>query len=527
METNGQTTAASEEVFLSPRVVDREAFDDFSGVLRAIVDDAQLVGQTIEAKSSLAKRALAEFARSEPTMNASIDAAAKALTAMDERIERIESLLVRVEEAGNRIDEKSTLALKRIDEREAKLETSVMDLIAKTETRLNTSAVEMTTRVEDVLRSTERALDQARADASAMQADALGQLTSLSDRLAGEIADTAAEGRGQLRETLTKLEQEVEPTRKRIEATTDELEERLDRLRKQTLALMGPGVRQLESLCQRGGNLLGRDPEFIEREPTKPAEPGSLADIVERGEDLGKRAETAGHQLESIKAQADTARTSLSESIINSSEWLDKLLEYQASLDEATSQSVERCREAEAALKQREDELKASLLEPAQTIEREMERIDELLQHVRASRIEAETLIERHAQMSIKARQDLGRLEEIIARTACASADSQASAGSDSTRSASHDRGDSASLTDAVAAIKNELTGELGKMTRAIEAMVRSNMEGQGTSTDTPSKPTLKVTPPKAKPQPMAKKMSSPAKNSSAQKSGTPAEHAN
>ncbi len=513
METNGQPTAASEEVFLSPRVVDREAFDDFSGVLRAIVDDAQSVGQTIEAKSSLAKRALTEFARSEPTMNASIDAAAKALKAMDERVERIESLLVRIEEAGNRADEKSVLALKCIEEREAMLESSVMDLIAKTETRLNTTAIETTTRVEDVLRSTEKALDQARVDASAMHADALGQLTNLSDRLAGEIADTAAEGRGQLRETLTRLEQEVEPTRKRIETTTEELEERLDRLRKQTLALMGPGVRQLESLCQRGGNLLGRDPEFIESEPTNPAAPGSLADIVERGEDLGERAETAGHQLESIKAQADTARTSLGESIISSSEWLDKLLEYQASLDKATAQSVERCREAEAALKQREDELKASLLEPGRTIEREMERIDDLLRHVRASRIEAETLIARYEQTSVEAKQDLARLERIMAGTARVPVLRDSTSGTQSGQQGANTP--DTALTDAVAAIKGELTVELGKMTRVIESMVRSNVLGEGAGAATPAEPTHAPKATKRKAQPVATKAASSAKKTS------------
>ena len=243
-------------------------------------------------------------------------------------------------------------------------------------------------------------------------------------------------------------------------------------LRKQTLALMGPGVRQLESLCQRGGNLLGRDPEFIEREPTRPAESGSLADIVERGEDLGKRVETARHLLESTRNQADAARASLSESINSSSEWLDKLLEHRSSMEEATAQSVERCREAEAALTQREDELKVSLLEPAQKIECEMERIDELLRHVRASRIEAETLIERYGQTSNKVKQDLERLEGAIARISQVSVDSQSHAGADSTQSA---RSASAELTDAVAAIKNELAGELGKMTRAIESMVRSN----------------------------------------------------
>lgn len=47
METNEKAATASEEVFLSPRVVDREAFDDFSGVLRAIVDDTQTVGKSV------------------------------------------------------------------------------------------------------------------------------------------------------------------------------------------------------------------------------------------------------------------------------------------------------------------------------------------------------------------------------------------------------------------------------------------------------------------------------------------------
>jgi chromosome segregation ATPase len=482
MATNGQhgQATASEDVFLSPRVVDREAFDNFSDVLRAIVDDAQVVGQTIEAKSSLAKRALAEFARSEPTMNASIDTAARVLKSMDERIDRIETLLGRAEEMSGRLDEKSTRATQHLDEREASLRAVVSDLIAQAEARLNTSAIETTTRVEDVLRSTERALDQAREDAGAMHAETLRQLTDLSDRLAGEIADTAAEGRGQLRETMDKLEAEIEPARSRIEATTADLEERLDRLRKQTLALMGPGVRQLESLCQRGSNLLGRDPEFIESEPTEAAEAGSLADIVSRGEALGERAETASQRLESIRTQAESSRKELAESIISSSEWLDKLLEYQASLDGATAESVERCREAETALKQREEELRESLLEPAQTIEREIQRIDELMQNVRASRVEAETLFARHQQVAQEAKEDLERLEEMIARAGRASTEMTppTELGADSSPNAT------AALTDAVEAIKGELSGELGKMTRAIEMMMRSSGAASGAAVE-------------------------------------------
>ncbi len=71
----------SSEVFLSPRVVDREAFDDFAGVLRAIVDDAHALGGSIESGAVSAKKTLDALERSESALRPKIDMAARVLRA--------------------------------------------------------------------------------------------------------------------------------------------------------------------------------------------------------------------------------------------------------------------------------------------------------------------------------------------------------------------------------------------------------------------------------------------------------------
>ena len=192
MTAESQSQPPSSEVFLSPRVVDREAFDDFAGVLRAIVDDAHALGGSIESGAVSAKKTLDALERSESALRPKIDMAARVLASMDERIERLESLLTRAERGAQSLEQAESRVAEMIDTRVRALESRIEDVVAGAEVRLNTSAVETTTRVEEALRATERSLEQAQTDTNAMHTDARNQLRDLADRLLEELTDATA-----------------------------------------------------------------------------------------------------------------------------------------------------------------------------------------------------------------------------------------------------------------------------------------------------------------------------------------------
>ena len=84
---------AIREVFLSPRVVDREAFNDYSSLLRRLIEDASGHAQalrTAAGDAALAREALREFTgKSQPRL----DAAARALELFEKRAAEVESLI--------------------------------------------------------------------------------------------------------------------------------------------------------------------------------------------------------------------------------------------------------------------------------------------------------------------------------------------------------------------------------------------------------------------------------------------------
>ncbi|MCH9058538.1 MAG: hypothetical protein IIB55_07915 [Planctomycetes bacterium] len=110
--------------------MDREAFDDFAGVLRAIVDDAHALGGSIESGAVSAKKTLDALERSESALRPKIDMAARVLASMDERIARLESLLTRAERGAQSLEQAESRVADMIDTRVRALESRIEDVVA-------------------------------------------------------------------------------------------------------------------------------------------------------------------------------------------------------------------------------------------------------------------------------------------------------------------------------------------------------------------------------------------------------------
>jgi DNA repair ATPase RecN len=107
--STGLFSTATEQVFLSPRVVDKNAFDEFSAALRNLMDSAVRAGQTLE--TSMAKAE--DIARRLPETAPQLDARIESLAA------RLSSIETRLEQATGRLDHFAGPGIMALGERSA------------------------------------------------------------------------------------------------------------------------------------------------------------------------------------------------------------------------------------------------------------------------------------------------------------------------------------------------------------------------------------------------------------------------
>ncbi|MGD9690835.1 MAG: hypothetical protein AB7K52_15165 [Phycisphaerales bacterium] len=88
------------EVFLSPRVVDREAFNDLAGTLRALIDQAAGETAALKLAHEQAGAAVMSLRDVAGKHTARFEAAARATAGLDERAARVEQLLGAVQQAA-------------------------------------------------------------------------------------------------------------------------------------------------------------------------------------------------------------------------------------------------------------------------------------------------------------------------------------------------------------------------------------------------------------------------------------------
>jgi hypothetical protein len=86
---------AVDQVFLSPRVVDRSAFEEFAGQLRTLIEQAAKNAQAVEAASLRAVQVHAHLSETGPAMEGRISGAANALAAAEARALEAQGLLSR------------------------------------------------------------------------------------------------------------------------------------------------------------------------------------------------------------------------------------------------------------------------------------------------------------------------------------------------------------------------------------------------------------------------------------------------
>ncbi|HMN41451.1 MAG TPA: hypothetical protein PKE29_11445 [Phycisphaerales bacterium] len=239
---NGPTDVVVNGVFLSPRVIDRRAYNELAGELRDLVEKSAAERSTLVAALDEAGRASQEFRQREGTQNSNIELAARALRAMDERMSRVETLLARAEAQGKIFEQLEGRAGGMIQSKvqvlEARLEAVQSAATAKTEA--------LEERIRRASRELEQRIEAIRRDADSIAGPAQEALSGLCQRagaiLGREAGTSAPASEGSLGDIVERAELLAGEVM-RVSKTLEDGSERLEQSRRQAAELT---VRQQE-----------------------------------------------------------------------------------------------------------------------------------------------------------------------------------------------------------------------------------------------------------------------------------------
>ena len=305
------------DVFLSPRVVDAAAFEQFAGALRALVGQASAQDEALRARLSRSETVLQQLAKA--------DAEPHADTA--QVLGRVEELQARVDRVLARPSPAAPAALDSLDgvieQGLAAAESRLAALVEQGVGRIQAAATEARATVCEASEGARADIEHARSVVHAARAE--------------------------YDESLAMWRERMVPLTEQAALETANLEARLRAVEDRIASVAAPLVKSLSVLGGRAAVLLGRDPE----EGAGPAAPGSLADLVARAERLAESARFAMGQLESIRADAEHTQASLTSTLDASAATIDHLARRQQELGGALLETVRTTEAAREALDSR------------------------------------------------------------------------------------------------------------------------------------------------------------------------------
>lgn len=252
---------ALREVFLSPRVVDREAFNDFSGSLRKLIEQAAGQGDSLRqvaTEATAAHQQLRELAGKHTTK---FELAAKAMAALDERSAKAEQMLLAVQEAALSLDTFRTDAERIVSRETMLLDQRVEDAVARMTQRIDEMVARASRQLEEAAGTAEMRASEAcrRAAAVQSQLDGFGEvaeakmaemrqaISGMEARAVRSVEDAAANSRRSFDGVCELLSNHAEELRLSLAAGAEMHRERLDQLGEARIARLGAEAAGCES----------------------------------------------------------------------------------------------------------------------------------------------------------------------------------------------------------------------------------------------------------------------------------------
>lgn len=411
---------AISEVFLSPRVVDREAFNDYSSSLRRLIEDASGQAEALRAAGTDAQLAREQLKDIAGKTGPRIDAAIRALTAVEKRADEAQAMVQTARDAARglellRAQTEAALAdgLSRIEAEAGRRVAAAIERLEEAERRRLALADEHTRaaveQIETAAAHVSRHLDQQSAAASERARAAGAEAEARLANVKLELDPRLDEARRAAEQRLEALARDIEQRAAQTEENLQNLTARLDERQVVAWTCANEIHRKLEDATARATALMGlRSPldADADRGAGEAKRPGTVRELLEtihRGRD---EASLAIGQLRSVVEQAAQARSQLGEAIVGGAGQIDQLRSMADELRVSVDRSLATADAAQSTLLTRRAELSGLLEGPLAQVHAVTDQIREQIgtvvgqveQSRRASREAAEAahgLIER------------------------------------------------------------------------------------------------------------------------------------
>jgi chromosome segregation ATPase len=279
-----QKSNVIQEVFLSPRVIDREAFNDYSGALRKLIEEAAAQTEALKAAAAEAQAAQQALQGASTRHQGRIDAAGKALAAIEHKTAEADRLLQSAREARTILD-----ALR------AETDKGVQGRL----TELNGKIEQMQRRAEENVRLVEKRATES----------VLGLIASAERKLA------------QVEAGLIEFKSRAEPLPSPVTATSE------------------------TALDRAGADAAGVELNRLIGEAERQRESG--ASVLVAISQAAESAEARTRQLRSLHEQSEMAKTGLMDTITNGAARIDELLDKAEGVRKTAAAIAPACEAAE------------------------------------------------------------------------------------------------------------------------------------------------------------------------------------
>jgi chromosome segregation ATPase len=366
------------EVFISPRVIDREAFNDYAASLRRLIEQAAGQAETLRGAAAEADQARTAIKELTAKHQSKFDLAARLLNTLDQRAADAERVLeaartaaasldhlradadVALSEYTRRLDAKieqiAAATQARLDEVEARgrerLERMAADLQAREQAhaqRLEALLAQGEQRVSDLAQAAEQ-----RVTASLRRCDESG------DELRLAVERTLNKADGQLRQLVEQLDEAAQRRRGELDQIGESAAAKVSAQHQRLLDLVG----QLEDLSAETELMIGASERTDDEGHPLPPLPGSLGESLAQAREAQTGLSASIAELRTLNEQAAQARTMLRGAIDEGCGQVDALERRTTDLSQAAKQAVEASESAQARLAARHETFEREVTKP-------------------------------------------------------------------------------------------------------------------------------------------------------------------
>jgi len=399
-----------DRVFVSPRVVDEQAFQDFSSELRGLLEEVRGVQHELERSGAQAEAAAKTLTGSKDKYRQHLELTTKLLKALSAKSSEAEKTLELLNQRVAQAKEAEHSAASALEAKVSGFERSLEERLKRAEEAYEKRLVAMESRFEtqrsrfeQILSTLEEHLsERVETHRSAMD-------TMISERIGGIEAEVERRSSGLGETVLTRLEAGIEAA----ELAAANLETKRQEVVDRTGESLDQVLDQLHDACGIATKLVGWDPSDPGSDPGTPTQ-GSLGDLLQRAVKTKDDAEWSIRRLGSLRDQAKEAIDELGESFEGSVSLLDQLHTQRKRMDGELGTVLERVEAFGSNLQQREQRIEGLLSPLNEAVDRAEAALRELCGCATGTaEVIADAQISRHAlgEMLASTRELAERLE--------------------------------------------------------------------------------------------------------------------